>query len=90
MSEKSILDGLQRATQRLIADNRRLRGEVERLREGRVRAVAENKRLEEVVKELDKKLTVKELAGSFGAGGKQRVERLVREIDLCLEMLNKN
>lgn len=84
---KSALDGLEQGARRLIDDNRRLRGEVARLREAQARQREENKKLGERAAELDKRLTVKELAATFGADP-TRLDRLIREVDECIKAVN--
>ncbi len=87
MSGRSTIEALERGTQRLIADNRRLRAEVERLREGRAKILADNKRLTETIEGLDNKLTVKELAAGFGRDAGVRVDKLIREVDECIKLV---
>lgn len=87
MAGKGTLDNLGKSVGRLIEDNRRLRDEAARLRETRDRLREENKRLAERVAELDKKLTVKELAATFGRD-RGRIDGLIRQVDECLKVIN--
>ncbi len=87
MAGKGVLESLERSVRELIADNGRLRDDVEKLREGREKLKEENKRLARKVGELDKKLAVKELAHTFG--DVSRVDAVIRQVDGCIKLLNK-
>jgi hypothetical protein len=96
MSGKAIIDSIERNAARLIGENRRLRGEVERLSASREKLRADNSRLAGEVALLQRRDTIRQLADGFGgeAGGdaklaRARVNRLLREIDKCIGLLNK-
>jgi hypothetical protein len=105
MSGKALIDSIARGAERLIAENRRLRGEVERLESSRQKLRDENRRLAATNAGLEQRLTVKDLAAGFTGGGgleggaenrhdtkiaRARVNRLLREVDKCIELLNSN
>ena len=105
MSGKALIESIAKNAERLIGENRRLRSEVERLEAARERLREENGRLAAENAGLDRRLTVRELAAGFagadGAGGvagldrrstkiaRARVNRLMREVDRCIVLLNK-
>ncbi len=114
MSGKVVVDSIAKNVARLIGENRRLRGEVEKIGASREKLREENRRLAAEVSELERRLTVKELAADFGGGGigseggragvsggsadmnnrstkvaRARVNRLLREVDKCIGLLNK-
>lgn len=88
----------------MIAENRRLRGEVERLEAARNRLKDENRRLAAENAGLERRATVRDLAEGFAGrmdnkpgldrhGAKiarARVNRLMREVDKCIALLNKD
>ncbi|MDR2912244.1 MAG: hypothetical protein LBV38_02930 [Alistipes sp.] len=99
MSSKGLIDSIASSVERLIGENRRLRGEVERLEAARVRLREENRRLTALNVDLERRITVRELATGFADGrtldrhgvkvARARVNRLVREVDKCIALLNK-
>lgn len=98
-SKKAVVEAIAKNAQRLIADNRRLRGEVERLALSRESLREENRRLASEMAGLERRLAVKELAAGFSGeatGGKgaktarARVNRLMREVDRCIVLLNRD
>ncbi len=86
MSAKVILDSVERGVQKLIGENRRLKGENERLSTRTQRLKEDNERLTDELNEAQKRLTVKDLAQGFGDTAK--VDRLIREVDICIGLLN--
>ncbi len=98
MSARSVIDSIARSAEKLIAENRRLRGEVEKLQAARERLREQNRSLEAKNTELERRVAVKELAAGLGGesnaphGNKTaraRVNRLLREVDRCFALLNK-
>jgi hypothetical protein len=101
MAGKAIVNSIGKNVARLIAENRRLRSENQRLEASRERLAAENRILVDRNAGLERSLTIKELATGFaGEGGgvtdrrgtkiaRARVNRLLREVDKCIGLLNR-
>ncbi len=98
MSARSVIDSIARGAEKLIGENRRLRREVEKLEAARDRLRERNRELETKNAELERRVAVKELAAGFGGestgshGAKTaraRVDRLLREVDKCMELIGK-
>jgi len=103
MSSKAVIESVAKLAERLIEQNRKLRAELERLGAGRERLRAENQRLTAENALLQRRLAVKELAEGFATGGaapngldrrgtrvaRGRVNRLLREVDRCIALVNK-
>ena len=95
MAEKSVVKRLQEQVERLIADHERISRECRDLVSQRDKALAEKRRLEETVRELETKLQSVELssvmAGNSGSveRARQRVNSLLREIDRCIAVLKQ-
>jgi hypothetical protein len=68
MSGKAIVNSIERNVAQLIGENRRLRGEVERLTSSRDRLREENRQLATDLSIAERRLTIKELAAGFGGG----------------------
>jgi uncharacterized protein YlxW (UPF0749 family) len=102
MSRKAVIESIAKSAERLIAENRRLRGEVEKLESARERLREENRRLATENAGLERRLVVRELAAGFAGGDGQgldrrgvktaraRVNRLMREVDKCIGLLSKD
>ena len=98
MSRGAILDSIEKKVARLIADNRRLKDDRERLAASRDRMRDENRLLVAKVAELERRLTVMELREGFSGetadskgtkAARARVNRLMREVDKCIALVNK-
>lgn len=98
MSSKALIEGIARGAERLIADNRRLRAEVARLEGSRDRLREEYRRLLAEKAELARREEVRTLVEGFSgeaptrAGSsvaRTRVNRLIREVDRCIAVLNQ-
>ncbi len=94
MSARSVIDSVARSAEKLIGENRRLRREVEKLEAARDRLREENRRLKQEGGRMERRLAVKELAGGFAGQHDQktaraRVDRLLREVDKCMELISK-
>lgn len=98
MSSKSLIEGIARGAERLIADNRRLRAEVARLEGSRDRLREEYRRLLVEKAELARRVEVRDLVAGFSGDGsshssssvaRTRVSRLIRDIDRCVAILNR-
>ena len=98
MSRTVILESIEKKIAKLIADNRKLRDEKEKLAVSRDKLRDENRQLVDKVAELERRLTVMELREGFGGetadskstkAARARVNRLMREVDKCIMLLNK-
>ena len=98
MSGKALIESIAKGAEKLVADNRRLRSEVERLVIAREKLREENRLLAAEIAKLERRLTGRELAAGFvgeptdrhGAKiARARVNRLMREVDKCIVLLNR-
>lgn len=95
MSKTAVIDAIKAKIDRLVADNRKLRGEYAELSQQRDRLAADNRELTAKAAELEKRIQILELReGMAGGNGdtkaaKARVNRLMREVDRCIALLNK-
>lgn len=98
MSEKALIESIAKGAEKLVADNRRLRGEVAKLEASREKLREENRRLAAENAGLERRVAVKELAAGFAGEthdrqgtktARARVNRLLREVDRCIGLLNK-
>jgi cell division septum initiation protein DivIVA len=98
MSGKALIESIAKGAEKLIGDNRRLRAEVERLEAAKGKLREENQRLTAQNRALEQRVAVKDLAAGFASEtpGRQgtkmaraRVNRLLREVDQCIVLLNK-
>ena len=82
---KQIVESLKKKVARIIDDNRSLRQEVSRLNENYAKAVQEKRACEETIHRLNR------LAGNHEDQrvARLRVNKLLREIDKCLALMNK-
>jgi hypothetical protein len=69
MSGKAIVSSIERNVAQLIGENRKLRGEVERLAASRDRLREENRSLAAALSTAERRLIIKELAAGFGGNG---------------------
>ena len=99
MSSKTLIDSIAKGAEKLIGENRKLRGEVEKLEAARERLREENRRLSVENAALERRLTVRDLASGFAGEttdrhaakiARARVNRLMREVDKCIALLNKD
>lgn len=95
MKETNAIETLNEKVQRLIDDNRTLRTELKKLGAERDKTALQRRKAEEKVQELEKRIRVLETAGALaGQGGdtraaRQRVNKLLREIDSCIALMNR-
>ncbi len=95
MSKTAVIDAIRAKIDRLVTDNRRLRGDYAKAIEQRDKAKAENRELTEQIARLEKRVKVLELRESMTGGSEDtkaaraRVNRLMREVDKCIALLNK-
>lgn len=103
MSGKAVVESIAKNVAQLIGENRRLRDQVTRLTSSQGNMRDENRRLAAEKAELERRLTIKELAEGFAGGNsagtgldrkgnkiaRARVNRLMREVDKCIALLNR-
>ncbi|MCL2560768.1 MAG: hypothetical protein FWE10_00385 [Rikenellaceae bacterium] len=99
MSKTAVIDAIKVKIDRLIADNTKLRADHAKVMQQRDKAKAENRELTEHIVRLEKRVRVLELREGMtgGAAGtsedtkaaRARVNRLMREVDKCIALLNK-
>ncbi len=100
LERKALLERIAKGTARLIADNRRLKSEVERSEAAREKLREENRRLVLENAALERRAAVRDLAAGFSGEARTadrhgtkiaraRVNRLMREVDRCIALLNK-
>ena len=94
-SDYSIIDSIESKVERLIADNKKLRAQCDKLATEIGELKRERRELEQKLAKQDERLNVVELAEGFSGSGENRdlararVNRLVREVDRCLALLNR-
>ena len=93
MESKAVIASLKEKVGKLLADNRMLRAELKKLE--RDRTALQKRNAEEKILALEKQVQTLETARAF-AGSKAdnraarlRVNRLIREIDNCIALMNR-
>ena len=92
---KAIIDSLKKKVSRIIEDNRRLRSEVRELTAERDTVILEKRAAETEIRQLGRRIeTLETAAGLMGNRGDSRIARLrvnklLREIEKCLALMNK-
>ena len=95
MKETHPIETLREKVQQLIDDNRSLRAELGKMIAERKKIARQKRQAEEKILELEKRVRVLETAGALsGQGGntraaRQRVNKLLREIDRCIALMNR-
>ncbi len=95
MAEKGVILNIESRVSRLVEAHSRLSASCSSLTSERDQLLAENRRLQMRIKELEEQLSVSELCDGFGGvnanreRAKARVNRLLREVDRCIALLNK-
>jgi len=95
MSENTVVKSLAEKADLLMKDNKRVRAERDELAAAREKLRTENRELKQAVASLEKRIKVLELGESFTGGNadtkqaKARINRLVREIDRCIALMNR-
>ncbi len=87
MAGKNTIDALEKGVRKLMDENRRLRDENGRLEARGERLKEENEALREAHSDEAKRVSVKGLAKKLGS--REQVDKLIREVDACIELLNK-
>lgn len=95
MAESPIIETIREKIERIMAENRRLRQETRDLTRQRDKFKAGNRELTTRIAELEKRISVLELSRGIAGGSddaklaKARVNRLMREVDRCIALLNR-
>lgn len=95
MAERTIIQTVREKIDRLIADNRTLRESLKKAAAERDRETLRRREAEAKIALLEKRVNTLETAKSFGGtrgdnrAARLRVNKLLREIDSCIAMMNK-
>ncbi len=95
MDQRAIIESLRVKVGRLIGENERLKGECDASSVERDTLRAENRELKLSASALEKRIAMLELGGSLAGGSadtkqaRARINRLMREIDRCIALMNK-
>ena len=95
MANKSIIEGIESKVARLIEQHDRLKKQAAELQAERDKLVAKNWELTNKLAEAERRITTLELSEGLAGNtadkkqAKARVNRLMREIDRCIALLNK-
>lgn len=94
MAEKAVIQSIREKISKLMTDNRQLREGNVKLSAQRDKLKADNRQLAEKIAELEKRINVLELKEGFAGGennkyARARVNRLMREVDKCIALLNR-
>ena len=87
-----MLEGIKTDIEKLIALYEAERSERERLQAELVRCGAENESCRKRIEDLEPQVHNRHLSEAFGVGGdssaaKEKIERLIKEIDKCIALL---
>lgn len=94
MASNAVIEALGEKVGRLIDENDRLASENIELLKRRERMAAENRELKQSVAGLERRIGVLELGAGLSGGGdnkraQARINRLMREIDRCIALMNR-
>lgn len=95
MAGQSVIASVKEKIGRLIAENQKLREECDRVSRRSEKLRADNRRLSERVAELEKRISLLELRDAMTGSEENkkravvRVNRLMREIDKCIALMNR-
>lgn len=95
MAESTVIKSIRAKVESLMAENRRLRSEYDKLDAKRARLVMENREMTEKMAQMEKRVAILELKEGFGGSSdnskraRARVNRLMREVDKCIALLNR-
>ena len=95
MSSTTVIQSVLEKVDELIADNRKLRSELRKVTDQRDQILSENRDLKTRLGQLEKRIAVLELKNGFSGMGdnklaRARVNRLMREVDKCIALLNRD
>ena len=94
MARNAVVESLAGKVGRLMEENDRLFAENRELALRRERLAAENRELKQTVAELERRIGVLELKEGLTGGtdsrrAQARINRLMREIDRCIALMNR-
>ena len=94
MAAQEIIANLAAQVRRLMAEHAKLRGLCDRMKTEGDALRKENRTLQERVRSLEEELSCVRLAEGLAGGrnrerARARVNRLVREVDRCIALLNR-
>lgn len=95
MAKKSIIDSIEQKITRLIEQHDRLKMQAAELQAQRDKLQAQNRELTNRLAEAERRISSLELSEGLAGNSadrkqaKARVNRLMREIDRCIALLNK-
>lgn len=95
MAAQEIIANLAAQVRRLMAEHAKLRGLCDRMKTEGDALRKENRTLQERVRSLEEELSCVRLPEGLAGGGRNRerararVNRLVREVDRCIALLNR-
>jgi len=91
MAEKSVITNIENRIRQLMDDHKRLSDQCAELTAQRDSLKAENRTLQERIRELDGELSRMQLTEGLAGGSRNRarVNRLMREVDKCIALLGR-
>lgn len=95
MADKTVIPMLEREVRLLIADHRRVSALCLEIKQERDALMIENRSLKERLRNMEGELASLQLAEALSGSGsnrekaRARVNRLMREVDRCIALLNK-
>ena len=95
MAEKSVITNIENRIRQLMDDHKRLSDQCAELTAQRDSLKAENRTLQERIRELDGELSRMQLTEGLAGGirkrdkSRARVNRLMRELDNCIALLGR-
>ena len=95
MANKSIIEGVESKVARLIEQHDRLKKQAAELQAERDKLVAKNRELTNKLAEAERRIITLELSEGLAGNtadkkqAKARVNRLMREIDGCIALMNR-
>ena len=95
MAEMPVIEALRAKIERIIAENRRIRTESEKLLRQDEKLRGENRKQAARIVELEKRVATLEFGGGIAGtsndkeAARARVNRLMREVDKCIALLDR-
>ena len=95
MAEVPVIESLRGRVERIVAENKRVRAENGKIERQNEKLREENRLQTTRIAELEKRIAVLELTGGVAANSedkkaaKARINRLMREVDRCIALLNR-
>lgn len=95
MTAEVIIENIRHKIERLIEDNRNLAADYDKVCRQRDALRADNRALKEQIASMERRISTLEIAGSLEGGttdkkaAKARINRLMREVDKCIALLNR-